>query len=92
MGYVEYQEREQEQGLDNEAEIEPVPQHKKRRITWQDLRERMVQSVAIVWSFLLYTSYVPAIICMMVSIFMCVYHDFVDVHTYVVYLLVHVIS
>ena len=68
VGYVEYQERKQEQGVEHEAEIKPVSQHKKRRITWQDLRERMVQGVTIMWSFLLYTSYVPAIICMMVSL------------------------
>ena len=68
MGYVEYQEREQVQGVEHEAEIEPVSQHKRRRITWQDLREKIVQGVTITWSFLLYTSYVPAIICMMVSL------------------------
>jgi hypothetical protein len=65
VGYIEYQEREQEQGIEHVAGSETIPQHKRRRVTWQDLKERMVQGVGIMWSFLLYTSYVPAIICMM---------------------------
>ena len=68
VGYIEYQEREQEQGIEHVAGSETITHHKRRRVTWQDLKERMVQGVGIMWSFLLYTSYVPAIICMMVSV------------------------
>lgn len=66
VGYMEYQEREQQQGTGEDVD-EFEHQRKKRRVTWQTLKERVVQGVTTMWAYLLYASYMPAIICMMVS-------------------------
>lgn len=59
VGYIEYQERE---GV-NMEELDAVTQHR-RKVTWH----RVTHSVNTVWAFFLSTSYIPAIIFMMVSV------------------------
>ena len=74
VGYVEYQEGGQEGGAtgggggyEGEA-VDVVPQRtRKRRVTWQDVKDRVAQGATTVWVLLLNISYIPAIICMMVS-------------------------
>lgn len=63
VGYIEYQERE---GEDIE-ELDAMTQHR-RKVTWQNLKERVMYSMTTVWTFFLSTSYIPAIIFMMVSV------------------------
>ena len=60
VGYIEYQERE---GEDIE-ELDGM----RRKVAWQDLKERVMHSMTTVWTFFLLTSYIPAIIFMMVSV------------------------
>ena len=67
VNYAEYQEQNLESG-DGEGVDETVTVVRRRRfqVTWQDLKQKILHGLALLWSFLLTTSYVPAIICMMV--------------------------
>ena len=67
VGYVEYQESEQDPGEESLVKTGIITQHKKGRVTWQDLKEKIMQSAVTMSTFFLRTSYIPAIICMMVS-------------------------
>ena len=39
----------------------------RRRVTWEDIRQKIVNTGMMLWDLLLRTSYILAIICMMVS-------------------------
>ena len=65
VGYAEYRERgEGREGDETGPEV--VLRHK-RIVTWEGVKRRVVQGAIVVWDLLLSTSYVLAIICMMVS-------------------------
>ena len=41
---------------------------RRRKVTWEDIRQKIVNTEMILWDLLLHTSYILAIICMMVSL------------------------
>lgn len=63
VGYIEYQEREGED-ID---ELDAMTQ-RRRKVTWQDLKKRVMYGMTTMWTYFLSTSYIPAIIIMMVSV------------------------
>lgn len=67
VNYSEYQEQNLESGGGEDVDATGTVIPRRRfHMTWQDLKERTVHGLVLLWSFLLATSYVPAIICMMV--------------------------
>ena len=84
-GDVHYKEKSLEQGEGEDVEeAEAISRLTKRRVTWLDIKERVIHSITVMRMYLLSTSYVPAIICMMVCVLLvhvCVYRSIVHVIT-----------
>lgn len=62
VGYAEYRERGEEREGDETGLL-----RRKRAVTWEGTKRKVMQGAIVVWDLLLSTSYVLAIICMMVS-------------------------
>ena len=77
--YVGFKEEEKREG--DTYGSSAASEHARRQCTWKDIRRRSLQFVKSSWHVLLQISYVPAIVCMMVSFIIVFVHCLVCVST-----------